>query len=82
MTNFKHIITSFNHIIYANTRTPATYNDFIEFVKPYIGEKQKTKIEKIIGFKFEKHSRYNWNKKRLYELEKLVEGRARLLLQK
>lgn len=67
---------------YANTRTPATYNDFIEFVKPYIGEKQKIKIKKIIGFKFEKHSRYNWNKKRLYELEKLVEGRARLLLQK
>lgn len=66
--------------VYANTRTPATYNDFIEFIKPYITEKQKEKIKKLTGFKFEKHSRYNWNKRRLSALEKLIEKRARMLL--
>ena len=65
---------------YANTRTPATYNDFIEFTKPYITEKQKEKVKKLTGFKFEKHSRYNWTKKRLSALEKLIEKRARKLL--
>lgn len=65
---------------YANTRTPATYNEFIEFIKPYITAKQKEKIKKLTGFKFEKHSRYNWNKQRLSALEKLIEKRARKLI--
>ena len=65
---------------YANTRTPAAYNDFVGFLKPYIGGNQKTKIKKLTDFVFEKHPRYNWNKKRLYSLEKLVGKRAKILL--
>ena len=67
---------------YEKTRSPATYQDFIGFVKPLITMKQKEKLRKLINFKFNRHSRYNLPSKRLKALEKMIQNRAMLLLEK
>lgn len=65
---------------YATTRLPATYQDFISFVKPLMTSRQKDKLRKLINFKFEKSSRYKLSNKRLKNLEKLLQERIQLLL--
>lgn len=65
---------------YVNTRTPATYSDFVEFAKYYITNSQKQKLHKLQNFKFKKHPRYNWSKKRLKTVERVIQERVELLL--
>ena len=65
---------------YVNTRTPATYSDFVEFAKHYITNSQKQKLNKLQNFKFKKHPRYNWSKKRLKTVEHVIQERVELLL--
>ena len=65
---------------YVNTRTPATYSDFMEFAKHYITNSQKQKLHKLQNFKFKKHPRYNWSKKRLKTVERVIQERVELLL--
>lgn len=61
---------------YAATRTPATYQNFMEYIRPLITKRQKEKIRKLLAFEFDKNSRYKLPNSRLRKLEKLVRDRA------
>ena len=63
-SDFKEINT------YVSTRLPATYQDFIGFVKPLMSNRQKDKLRKLINFKFDRKTRYKLLNKRLKQLEK------------
>lgn len=65
---------------YVSTRLPATYQDFILFVKPLMTMRQKDKLRKLINFEFDKNTRYKLSNKRLKRLEKIIQRRVRLLL--
>lgn len=65
---------------YVSTRLPATYQDFISFVKPLMTSRQKNKLRKLIHFQFDKKTRYKLSNKRLKQLEKLIQERVILLL--
>lgn len=65
---------------YVNTRTPATYTDFIEFAKAYMSDSQKEKLKLLNNFKFKKHPRYNWSNKRIKTVEKVIKNRVESLL--
>lgn len=65
---------------YIETRQPATYNDFIEFVKPFITHRQKEKVRKILDFHFIKKTKYKLPNKRLKQLEKVIQGQAKKIL--
>ena len=66
---------------YVSTRLPATYQDFILFVKPLMTMRQKDKLRKLINFEFDKNTRYKLSNKRLKQLEKIIQERVRLLLE-
>lgn len=66
---------------YVSTRLPATYQDFILFVKPLMTMRQKDKLRKLINFEFDKNTRYKLSNKRLKRLEKIIQERVRLLLE-
>ena len=65
---------------YVSTRLPATYQDFISFVKPLMTSRQKNKLRKLIDFQFDKKTRYKLSNKRLKQLEKQIQERVILLL--
>lgn len=65
---------------YVSTRLPATYQDFIGFVKPLMSNRQKDKLRKLINFKFDRKTRYKLLNKRLKQLEKIIQERVMLLL--
>ena len=65
---------------YVSTRLPATYQDFIGFVKPLMSNRQKDKLRKLINFKFDRKTRYKLLNKRLKQLEKILQERVMLLL--
>ncbi len=65
---------------YVSTRLPATYQDFISFVKPLMTIRQKDKLRKLINFKFDKNTRYKLSNKRLKQLEIVIQERVMLLL--
>ena len=73
-SDFKEINT------YVSTRLPATYQDFIVFVKPLMSNRQKDKLRKLINFKFDRKTRYKLLNKRLKQLEKIIQERVMLLL--
>ena len=66
---------------YAKTRFPAnnalTYE---EIVKAFISNRQKTKLLKLINFKFTRHSRYNLPNKRLKIIEDFLRRRINTFL--
>lgn len=65
---------------YSKTRQPALYDDFVGFIKPYLTSEIKSKVRKLIGFKFKKHSRYNLDKKRLKKIEEFIKIRVEEVL--
>lgn len=65
---------------YVSTRIPATYQDFIGFVKPLMTSRQKDKLRKLINFKFDRNTRYKLSNKRLKQLEEIIQERVILLL--
>ena len=66
---------------YINTRRPATYQDFISFVKPLITNRQREKLRKLINFQFHKNTRYKLPNKHLKSLEAVIKDRVLLLLE-
>ena len=66
---------------YIQTRFPATYLDFIGFVKPLMTKRQKDKLRKLIDFKFTSHYKYKLPKKRLKYLEEIIQKRVLELLE-
>ena len=65
---------------YIETRQPATYTEFIEFVKPLMSHRQKDKVRKLLDFHFERKVRYELPNKRLKQLEKMIQKQARSFL--
>lgn len=61
---------------YIETRQPATYQDFIAYVKPLMNSRQKEKLRKLLNFHFKNHSKYRLSKKRLKQLEIVIQQRA------
>lgn len=65
---------------YAKTRKPATYQDFIEYVKPLITKRQRDKLRRLLEFEFDRKSTYKLPNDRLKKLEELIRSRAKELL--
>lgn len=61
---------------YVATRTPAAYQNFMEYIRPLITKRQKDKVRKLLDFAFDKSSRYKLPNNRLRKLEQLVQSRA------
>ncbi|MEG0276900.1 MAG: XRE family transcriptional regulator [Coprobacillus sp.] len=66
---------------YASTRKPVLYQDFIEYIKPMISNRQKEMIRKLLIFEFDKNTTYKLPNKRLKALEELIHLRAKQLLE-
>jgi len=67
---------------YAETLYPCVYDDFIGTAKEVLTPEHREGLRKLVYFKFRKHSRYNLPNARLKLLEKQIQYRAKLLLEK
>ncbi len=67
---------------YANTLVPCVYDDFIGTAKNFLTQKHREGLRKLLEFKFKKNSRYNLPDKRLKLIEKMIQTRAKALLEK
>lgn len=67
---------------YADTLLPCVYDDFIGTAKSVLTQKHRDGLRKLLEFKFKKNSRYNLPDKRLKMLEKMIQARAKELLEK
>jgi hypothetical protein len=67
---------------YADTLVPCVYDDFIGTAKKVLTNKHREGLRKLLEFKFKKNSRYNLPDKRLKMLEKMIQTRAKSLLEK
>lgn len=67
---------------YANTLVPCVYDDFIGTAKEVLTNKHREGLRKLLEFKFKKNSRYNLPDKRLKILEKMIQIRAKAILEK
>lgn len=65
---------------YADSREPATYDNFIETAKEHLDLGLKDKLRKLLNFHFKKHSRYNLDNDRLIKIEHQIQRRAKLIL--
>lgn len=67
---------------YANTLFPCVYDDFIGAAKQVMTKKHREGLRRLMNFRFKRHSRYNLPAKRLKVIEKLIQKRVRILLEK
>ena len=67
---------------YADTLVPCVYDDFIGTAKKVLTNEHREGLRKLLEFKFKKNSRYNLSDKRLKMLEKMIQTRAKVLLEK
>ena len=67
---------------YANTLVPCVYDDFIGTAKKVLIQKHREGLRKLLEFKFKKNSRYNLPDKRLKMIEKMIQTRAKAILEK
>ena len=67
---------------YANTLVPCVYDDFIGTAKKVLTNRHREGLRKLLEFKFKKNSRYNLPNKRLKMLEKMIQTRAKAILDK
>lgn len=65
---------------YIKTRQPASYQDFIAYVKPLMNSRQKEKVRKLLDFHFNTQSKYKLSKNRLKQLELVIQERVSILL--
>lgn len=76
-------LTSFDALQkYADSLQPCVYDDFIGTAKAVLSQENRQGLRKLLDFRFERHSRYNLDKKRLRLIEEMVRARARILLGK
>ena len=71
-----------NLTIYTETLLPYAYDDFIGTAKAALTSKHREGLRHLTNFKFKKHSRYNLPDSRLIVIEKMIQNRARLLLER
>lgn len=67
---------------YAETLLPCVYDDFIGTAKEVLTPKHHEELRHLMNFKLKKHSRYNLPDKRLKLIEKMIQKRAQMLLDK
>ena len=88
---FDHGLSLFNYAMpddlktldeYAKTRSSAYGVPFDNIVREFISPRQKEKLRKMIGFRFEKHHRYNLPADRLKAIEKTLQTRIQTFLSK
>ena len=86
---FDHGLSLFNYITedglkdidsYAKTRMSSYGVPFENIVHEFISSRQKSKLRKMIGFKFIRHSSYNLPEKRLKVIEGHIQNRVQQLL--
>ena len=86
---FDHGLSLFNYAMpddmktldeYAKTRSSAYGVPFDNIVREFISPRQKEQLRKMIGFRFEKHPRYNLSADRLKAIEKTMQNRAQAFL--
>lgn len=65
---------------YITTLVPCVYDDFIGTAKKVLIQKHREGLRKLLEFKFKKNSRYNLPDKRLKMIEKMIQQRAKVLL--
>lgn len=66
---------------YADTQMPCVYDDFFGTAKKVMTEKHREALRHLMTFRFKRHSRYNLPPQRLKLIEKMVQQRARQLLE-
>lgn len=67
---------------YIETLAPSVYDDFLGTASAVLTPELREKLRHLLTFRFKKHSRYNLPEKRLRMIEKQVQKRARVLLDK
>lgn len=67
---------------YIETLAPSVYDDFLGTASAVLTPELREKLRHLLTFRFKKHSRYNLPAKRLRMIEKQVQKRARVLLDK
>lgn len=86
---FDHGLSLFNYAMpddfreldtYAQTRMSSYHISFLELAKAFITSEQKTKLRKMIHFRFEKHPNYNLPSYRLKAIERFLQKRVMELL--
>lgn len=86
---FDHGLSLFNYAMpddmktldeYAKTRSSAYGVPFDNIVREFISPRQKEQLRKMIGFRFEKHPRYNLSADRLKAIEKTMQNRVQAFL--
>lgn len=65
---------------YAKTRTNPYDIPYETICREVLGQKQRTQLKKLIGFKFQRHNLYNLPEKRLQAIQKQINIRVRQLL--
>ena len=68
--------------VYAKTMQPCVYDDFIGSANKVLTAEHRESLRHLLNFKFKKHSRYNLPEERIALIEKQIQSRARLLLEK
>ena len=63
-------------------KSSCVYDDFIGTAKTVLTQKHREGLRKLLEFKFKKNSRYNLPDTRLKLLEKMIQTRAKKLLDK
>lgn len=66
---------------YANTLLPCVYEDYFEEAKKYLDANIKEKIRRLVGFELKRIGTYNYSAKKLKALNKIIQLRARMLLE-
>lgn len=68
--------------LYAESLMPRTYDDFIGTARSVLTSEHREKICRLLDFKFKRHPRYNLPKRRLRLIEKQIQQRVKVLLNK
>ena len=72
--------SSLNELMNINNHRKAYENyfrgSFDETAKMFCGEHQKEQLQKLAGFNFKKHPRYNWEPKRFELIEEFIQFRV------
>ena len=66
--------------LYLKERPPATYDSYIDFIMPYLGEAQQEQLERLTGFSFKRHEEHNLPEWRYEKLERFIAEQAKKLL--
>jgi hypothetical protein len=65
---------------YAKTKSMKNAGDFVRFAEKIMTKKVKQKVRKLIGFTFDKNSKYKLHNTRLRKIEQYIEHRVNTLL--